>query len=265
MREINLYYYKKGNNFGDILNEYIPEKLFNCKIVRQDIYKADAAFIGSILSHFLSWDNIDPNNLPVLNVWGSGLIRNTPMNKKLIRNLKVYALRGKYTKELLEKYCNTIYDVPLGDPGLLCSRVYTNFIKSKQYDYGIIPHYMDKYNANLKKLKLKNSIILDITECPEKFLAKLVKCKKVISSAMHGLIAADSFHIPNIRMILSNDIVGGDFKYNDYYSAFGIENHDRIDLRTIKEPITQLDFSYKITKKQIDQIQNDLIRSFPYA
>ena len=46
---------------------------------------------------------------------------------------------------------------------------------------------------------------------------------------MHGLIAADSFCIPNIRIILSDNIIGKDFKYNDYYSVFGIENHNKID------------------------------------
>lgn len=265
MQTIDLYYYNKDHNFGDMLNEYIPEKLFNCKIVHHNIYTAKAIFIGSVLTHFLSKNIVNPNDFPILDVWGSGLIKKTYLNKKLIRNLRVYAVRGKYTKELLERYCNTKYDVPLGDPGLLCSRVFKSSTEDKKYEYGIIPHYVDKNNENLKKLQLPNSIILDIKSDPEVFLSKLVKCKKVISSAMHGLIAADSFCIPNIRMVTSDKIIGGDFKYNDYYSAFGIEKHNILDLRIINEPITKLDFEYNITKKQIEEIQNNLIKSFPYA
>ena len=173
--------------------------------------------------------------------------------------------RSKYTKELLEKMTHKKYDIPLGDPGLLCSKIYSNEGIEKEYDWGIIPHYIDKNNENLKKLQLSNSIILDITEQPEVFLSKLVKCKKVISSAMHGLIAADSYCIPSIRMILSDKIVGGDFKYNDYYSAFDISIHNKIDLRTTNGIIKDLSIDYQITPEKVQKIQNDLIKSFPYA
>lgn len=263
MANINLYYYNKEHNFGDILNEYIPEKLFNCKIQKSDIKSCNACFIGSILSHFLS--KSPEYILPALDIWGSGFIRVPNKRKKFIRKVNVHALRGKYTKELLEKLQNKKYDVPLGDPGLLCSKIFKPINNEKIFDYGIIPHYVDKTNKNLKKLKLPNSIILDIESNPKDFLSKLVKCKKIISSAMHGLIAADSFGIPNIRMIVSDEIIGGDFKYNDYYSVFGIDNHNRIDLRISTEIITKLDFEYTITKQQVEKIQNDLIESFPYA
>ena len=136
---------------------------------------------------------------------------------------------------------------------------------TKEYDWGIIPHYIDKGDPLLNKLKLPNSILLDIQEKPEIFIQKLVKCRKIISGAMHGLIAADSFCIPNIRMIVSDKIKGGDFKYNDYYSAFGLNTHDKIDLRKIKGDVTELNFDYKITPDKVYKIQEDLIRSFPYA
>lgn len=264
MNNIGIYYYTKDNNFGDVLNEYIPERLFNCKIIKKDIYTAEAAFIGSILSPFLT-DKEKDLTLPPLNIWGSGFVKETNINKNFIRKIKVYAVRGLLTKKRLEVSENTTYNIPLGDPGLLCSRVFTNLDMQKEYEYGIIPHYIDKGNPLLEKLKLKNSIILDIQESPEIFIKKLVKCKKIISGAMHGLIAADSFCIPNIRMVMSDKICGGDFKYNDYYSAFGITNHNKIDLRILKDPITRLDFEYMITSKQIEKIQEDLIRSFPYA
>ena len=66
-------------------------------------------------------------------------------------------------------------------------------------------------------------------------------------------------------MILSDNIGGGDFKYNDYYSALGINDHNKLDLRTVKKHITELSFEYNVTKAKIEKIQNDLIRSFPYA
>jgi pyruvyltransferase len=262
-----IYYFTKRSNFGDMLNEYIPSELFNCNVVKKDVYGCDAAFIGSILTPFITNDiSKIKENLPPLKIWGSGLIHYVNVKKKPIRKLEIFALRGRLTKNILSKMTGLdLSRVPLGDPGLLCSRIFTNTNIEKEYEYGIIPHYVDVDSENLKKLQLPNSITLDITEEPKIFLEKMLKCKKIISSAMHGLIAADSFNIPNIRMIVDDKIVGGDFKYNDYYSAFGFDNHEKIDLRTHNGIITDLKFKYKITPEQIKSIQDRLIKSFPYA
>ena len=126
MKTVGVYYYNKDNNFGDILNEYIPERLFNCKIIKEDIYNAQACFIGSILSPFLT-ENQQDVQLPPLHIWGSGFIRVTNPRRKFIRKICIHALRGKYTKQRIEKGegidCS---NVPLGDPGLLCSKVFWN-------------------------------------------------------------------------------------------------------------------------------------------
>jgi pyruvyltransferase len=265
--KIGICYYTKEKNFGDVLNEYIPLQLFNCNIYKENIYQCDAAFIGSILTLFMTNDALKiREDLTPLTIWGSGLIRPIDLKNKPIRKLDIRAVRGRLTRNILSVITNSnLSTIPLGDPGLLCSRVFTNLDATKEYEYGIIPHYIDVDNENLKKLQLPNSIILDITEEPIAFLSKMLKCKKIISSAMHGLIAADSFNIPNIRMILSDNIVGGDFKYNDYYSAFGFDHHEKLDLRTHNGVITNLKFKYKITPRQVESIQNALIRSFPYA
>ena len=73
--------------------------------------------------------------------------------------------------------------------------------------------------------------------------------------------------IPNIRMVLSDKIVGGDYKYNDYYSVFGIKEHQVLNLN--EKGFTDADLpmiaeNYVITKAQIEKIQEDLIKSFPY-
>lgn len=264
MKNIKLYYFTGRPNFGDLLNEYICKNLFDCIITKADTVTCDACFIGSILTPFFTLDT--PNSaLPELKIWGSGFMHGINVKKRIIRKAKICAVRGKLSKKQLELHkVNVLKNLVLGDPGLLCSKVFTDKVE-KEYDWGIIPHYVDRDSPNLQKLKLPNSIILDICESPEIFIPKLLRCKKIISSAMHGLIAADSFCIPNIRMVLSDNIGGGDFKYNDYYSALGIDDHNKLDLRTIKKPITELNFEYNITKAKIEKIQNDLIRSFPYA
>lgn len=260
---IKTYYFNARPNFGDELNLVIPKRLFNIDISKASVYDCDATFIGSILSPFLT--DKDLYNTRPVKVWGSGFISEETNKTKLIRNFDVYAVRGNLTKARLEKYLNKSLDnIVLGDPGLLCSKLYENLDLTKEFDYGIIPHYVDLKNENLKKLNLKNYTIIDPTLPPYEFIKQLVKCKKILSSAMHGLIAADSFCIPNIRLILSDKIIGGDYKYNDYYSALNINNHNKLDLTKIESILEEVDFEYTITKTKIEKIQNALIERFPY-
>ena len=154
----------------------------------------------------------------------------------------------------------------IGDPGLLAARLVDIQGVKKKYALGIIPHYVDKNSPLLSKIKIENARLIDIQQNPADFLAKIAECENVISSAMHGLIAADSLGIPNIRMILSDKIVGGDYKYDDYYSAFGIIKHAKIDLRGIPA-FDDLDFirkSYRIRPEMVERICDALSAVFPY-
>ena len=84
---------------------------------------------------------------------------------------------------------------------------------------------------------------------------------------MHGLICADSLLIPNVRMILSDKIIGGDYKFDDYYSAFGIRNHNKVNLNEQgfnENDLVNLHQTYFIDKEKLTKIQDDLINAFPY-
>jgi pyruvyltransferase len=67
----------------------------------------------------------------------------------------------------------------------------------------------------------------------EKFVDELLECENVISSSLHGLIAADAYGIPNARVNVSNKLIGGDFKFKDY--CYSVER--------------ELDYGYQLTKE----------------
>lgn len=263
MKDIKLYYFKKKlGNFGDELNTYIPKKLFNINSVFTPFNDCEALFIGSILDTLCI--DITLNNSSSILVWGSGFIKNTNKYNKLYRPLNIKALRGKYTKNCLERLMNIdLSSTTLGDPGLLLSECFKGLNIQKKYKYGIIPHYIDKNSENLKKIQLENIHFIDIQASIETVVKEILQCEYILSSAMHGLIAADSFGIPNRRLIISNKIVGGNFKYDDYYSAFEIEQPEPIDLQKI-DLLDKISFDYTIKKEKVKEIQQNLIRSFPY-
>ncbi len=273
METRKLYYYRYNNNFGDILNIDLL-KFFNQNIKWTNKYKCDVIAIGSLLGSLIT-DNLtfkDKKNLffskPLI-IYGSGFVREETEKEYLLRKVEVKAVRGFLSLERLKKmkYAQIDKNVAIGDPGLLVSKIFDVTNMEKKYDLGIIPHYIDKNSPFLKNITVKNSIILNINQEPIELLTQIAQCKNIISSAMHGLIAADSLGIPNVRMILSDKIIGGDYKFNDYYSAFGLKNHEKINLMENKftdEDLVKIKENYKIKKETVEEIQQKLINVFPY-
>jgi hypothetical protein len=268
-RSIKLLYWR-GFNFGDLLNIELAKHLgIDVEYASQKY--AEAVFVGSMLQQFLSkkcWLRRARYLLrsPV-KVWGTGFLYAPKRGEKLFRRLGLHAVRGQKTLEALRELTDRkLESVVLGDPGLLASRLFDASEIKKIYALGIVPHMVDKNSPALAKIKIRNARIIDIQQTPADFLAQVAECENILSSALHGLIAADSLGIPNIRIIISDNIEGGDWKYDDYYSAFGIENHARIDLREIDafDDIGSIERNYRITPEQIGQISDNLLAVFPY-
>lgn len=270
---MKLYFFKDQPNFGDLLNGYIFEKIFNIKIELSDILNSDFVGIGSLFEFLFSRHNhfIKRVFYKPIKIFGTGFIKQaeTEMLYYPKRKMKIYAVRGYLTYERLLKngLVKPSDNIAIGDPGLLVSKLIDTSKIKKKYDLGIIPHYVDKNSPLLDNIKVKNSVILDITKNPIDLLHDIAECKVIISSAMHGLIAADSLGIPNMRIILSDKITGGDYKYDDYYSAFGIKQHNRIDLRVsqfTEKDLKELCDNYQIKQSQVHQKQIELFNAFPY-
>lgn len=268
-KKVKLYYYSGSKNFGDELNNEIL-KYLNVDFYTVSVDEANLIAIGSLLSPL---SGIISNERSIryfsedyFNIWGSGFIKEKEKNEEeyFIKNANIYALRGELSKKRCEKILkHNLNSIVLGDPGLLVSRAVPMSDTIKKYDVGIIPHYVDKDINFLKNIKLVNKSfnIIDIQGDINKICKQICECKIILSSAMHGLIASDSYGIPNTWIRMSDNIVGGGYKFNDYYSIFGIKNASPIDLRNEiidDKKIDMLIFSYSIKKKQVDDICNKL-------
>ena len=238
---IKCYYFEGERNFGDLLNKDIF-LFFNKDIICTDIYHSNIIALGSLLQELFRKRKLSLKRKILLYlskpifVWGSGFIENIPSNYHAKVRLDVRAVRGYKSLDKLRqlKIVKKTDYVVVGDPGLLV-RYFVDISKvKKKYSLGIVPHYVDKGNPLLNKINVKNSVIIDIQQDPKAFVKQIAECNFIISSAMHALIASDSLGIPNVRMVLSNEIVGGDYKYDDYYSVFGLERHNKIDLNKSK-------------------------------
>src|SRR5690606_5762303 len=81
---------------------------------------------------------------------------------------------------------------------------------------GFLPH-----GTSLKRMKTlpKTIKLIDVRRPPREVLREIGSCRLVLSESLHGLIAADAFEIPNIWVVPNPEMIGGTFKFNDYFSA----------------------------------------------
>ncbi len=251
---ISLYYFDKDKNVGDILNPYLIEKLFNVKCIQRQKGKSpNLLAIGSVM-HEAKLSSY---------IWGSGFISTTDLPEKLDPK-KIKALRGKQSVRLLsEKYNINLGTIPLGDPGVLMPLVYP-IKKDKKYKIGIVPHYVDKDKIPDSVLSNPSVKIIDVQQEPEDFVNDLMECSNILSSSLHGLILSDAYGLSNKWIILSDRLVGGEFKFHDYYSTTKKPNETSITIHTgddFTELLDNID-NYTSVKKFNLPIE-DLIKAFP--
>ena len=117
------------------------------------------------------------------------------------------------------------------------------------YDYGTV--------------SIPKASFIDVKNGPEEFVEELVQCEKIISSSMHGLILSDAYGIPNQWVRFSDRIIGGEYKYFDYYSTTDNDRPSCVSL--ISESQTRkLNIKYDSIRVNNNKFGlDDLLNSFP--
>jgi autotransporter strand-loop-strand O-heptosyltransferase len=219
-------------NWGDVLSKFLLEHFSGKKLSKQDVFYFDdesymldkngkIVGIGSSMKYVRSDDY----------VWGTGCIDEYHIGDK---PKKVYSVRGPLTRNLL---INRGWDVPetYGDPALLFPKIYNPKVE-KKYQYGLIPHCVDFFSLEgLKAINRAESLgikIINITSGVYEFIDELLECENILSSSLHGLIAADAYGLPNYRVKISSLIHGGDFKYLDHYASVKRPHYSPLQLTT---------------------------------
>lgn len=249
-----LKYWDFENNWGDKVNPYIVEKLTAKKVISSNsifnfLNKPEILGVGSIIVGDLS------NYV----IWGSGII--SEKTTLLTKPKEVLALRGYNTLNKIREV-GADCDV-FGDPVLLFPEIFSAERNVKKYKYGIVPHFKDKQSIGILKIQaLQNPEIkiIDIQSGIEEFVEDVLSCENILSSSLHGLILAEAYGIPTCRLVFSEKLIGGDFKFYDYYSGVGIKTmetvyiHDDIsNLSNIfaKCSLKDLNFNQKTLRKSL--------------
>ena len=263
---MKVFYFNSWYNFGDQLVPYLF-KHFQIQIENNPPPWADVISIGSLLGYYLGNEII---NYRPLHVLGTGFIQE-PMapNERFIRPMKFHALRGHLTKKRCEKMTGQeLNDVLLGDPGLMMPFLFPKIKKKVQYDVGIILHQYDKkYDSLLKNFEFLHmkSILFDTKLPVEEFIEKVLSCEFIFSSALHGLVCADSFGIPCQHIVLGPNV--GTYKFYDYYSVFPHHRYSPVNLqdrRITDEDVIKFGNAYNVWPNEIEFIRERYLDMFKH-
>jgi hypothetical protein len=206
---MKIYYWNVKKNFGDLLTPLIISRFTRLQSKLVAPKDADLIMVGSILEHLPPrWHGV---------IAGAG-----KLHEKSVIDLpkaRILAVRGPLTAKGLKG------SFVLGDPGLLCDDLIP--AQDKKYDLGIVPHWSDtKLELNPIFLKYDPKIIR-VSDDPIKVIKEIAQCRKIVSSSLHGIIAADAFGIPR-RIEIAPDMKtnpdeGGIFKWDDYSQSIGMK------------------------------------------
>ncbi len=204
----------QGPNWGDALSPLLVSLLSGKSVIhRHGVHHHRFLVIGSILDSANEYAQL----------WGSGFIRE---NQRVLGPPRaIHAVRGPLSREALLRQnidCPEVY----GDPALLLPQFYNPRVE-RRYAIGIVPHYVDKRHPWVQKHRRDPQVlILDIESGIQEFVQSVKSCDLILSSSLHGLICSDAYGVPNAWVQLSDKVVGGAFKFQDYRLSIGSDDQE---------------------------------------
>jgi len=270
--------YTDAQNLGDAINPLIVSRVLGYEPELSNVWNCEMTGIGSGLRRFFISEKdcskkallkrkvMNAINKKTVIIWSAGFLSTPNKGMVPLRNhFKVASVRGTLSKQWIEEITQKpLKGCTVGDAGILASELIPQNTE-KKYKLGIIPHRSEKTLSSVEELKnkVRDSIVIDIEpDNPLECLTQIAGCECILSSSLHGLIFADSFRIPNKHIILSDNLSGDGFKFNDYYSAFSLMD-DPIDMRNIKDVnISDITSSYCISDEQVTKLKEDCKNAF---
>lgn len=219
---VTAYWWATRSNFGDQLTEVLLPH-FGVSPVYARAEDAELVAVGSIIEHI-------PDQFPGY-IWGSGFIN--PQSPADFPDATILALRGESTLRKFRQAGREV-EVPLGDPGLLASRICSR--RRSHGKIGLIPHFSHQNRPAVHALRDalgEEAVWIDVTRPVRQVIREISACTHVVSTSLHGIVVADSFGIPGLWALVEPLPRSRDFKWRDYESVVHPRNERRVDLSEI--------------------------------
>lgn len=220
--------YYEGGNYGDLLARYIVERLSDKQVVKyleNNVYHLDS--VASVLNRNEMCSNAV--------VWGSGFLSPQANYKIFLTKIRQWfrgkvgkpyylAVRGPKTRYILLKAgynCPSIF----GDPALLMPALYRPS-SLKKFKMGVVLHWSQEKFAEMFS-GIEGVKIININrdyKYLNGFVDEIASCEFILSSSLHGLIIANAYKVPSVRLKIDRNPIAtsekkDDFKFEDYLAG----------------------------------------------
>ena len=156
-------------------------------------------------------------------LWGCGLME--PRLLPAVPPRTVLGVRGPLTRAALQAH-GIQCDGALCDPGWLLPAVIES--AAPQHPVGVVPHYVDAATQFVDRRRREGVPIIDVHAPPMDFVRQLTSCERIVSSSLHGIVLAHAYDRPAVWVQISRRVLGGGFKFRDYYASIGVDNPRRM-------------------------------------
>lgn len=210
MGNVSTYWWTDVPNWGDALVPLLISRFTNLTPVNGPAATAQLVTLGSVIESLpASWPGV---------VAGAGKLRGDMPSS--LPKANILGVRGPMTATALGAT-----NAALGDPGLLANELVT--VEERDYEVGIVPHWSDtRLVHDYRFEKLPGRVVINSWQDPLTVVGMTGRCKKIVTSSLHGVVVADAFGIPRrtevAARLMYDEFEGGMFKFEDYNASVGL-------------------------------------------
>ena len=196
-------------NFGDILTSNILSH-YGYKYYHTNVHES---------ANFFSTGSIARLAKKSL-ILGSGIIR---QGENLDPTNIWEFVRGPLTRKRVLECGGTCPEIYC-DPALLLPKFCLPV--EKKHKVGFVPHYQHKKLSNRIMARNNNWHWIDVVNADPLVVAREISsCEKIVSTSLHGLIAAHAYGIPSCHLLVGGKLHGDGSKFKDFYASVGLEHN----------------------------------------
>ena len=202
--EHRVFYHLGRPNFGDDINPWFFRRISGRDFQWSEPDRPHVMGIGSIAAKQTRHSV----------VMGAGFIQ--PVKRAdLDRTSEVVSVRGELSAEIQGGDIRF-----LGDPMCLVDLLLPVAPTERDVPLGFMPHavYYEAYREILRHRR-PDVTVIDPRGDSLDVIARVARCHRLASQSLHGLIVADAYQIPALWITPTERMVGGDFKFRDYFST----------------------------------------------